>query len=319
LAAGVQLVSGSLSGNGTIGGPFANVGGTVRPGGAGVVGGLSFLSVFTQGDMGTLEIDLASDVSFDRINVPSNDTLLSGTIVVSLLGGYTPADGTTWAFDPPPGGGSLLTDVHVIPSTFTAHSISMGAELDFHAPGNATTTTSAPATSTTTTTAGAAATTTTSTTAPASTPTTTTSHASTTQPAVTTTTVPGSCDGPSAATFASIDCRLDALIAQLTATPDVPAKLKDALAKNLQKARDKKQQAEHATSITRAVLGELKQARRQMITFSHHIRSLAGRRAIHGDTGPALASAGDAISADLKTLRNSLRSAGKGKVRATNP
>jgi hypothetical protein len=49
------------------------------------------------------------------------------------------------------------------------------------------------------------------------------------------------------------------------------------------------------------------------------IRSLAGRRSIQGDTGPLLAAAGDGISSDLKTLRDSLRSAGKGKVRATNP
>ena len=77
--------------------------------------------------------------------------------------------------------------------------------------------------------------------------------------------------------------------------------------KNLQKARDKKQQAEQGTKITRAILGKLQKARRQMITFSHHIRSLAGRRAIHGGTGPVLATAGDDISTDLRTLRDSLR------------
>jgi hypothetical protein len=308
-SARAQLVSGSLSGTGTIGGFFDNKAGTVRPGGAGVVGTLSFGNMFDQESTGTLEIDLASDVSFDQINTPLNNDFVDGTIVVKLLGGYTPVDGTAWAFIPPNGPGTQIT-AHATPSTFTAHSISMGAELDFHAPDNATTTT---------TTAGAGVTTTTSTTAPASTPTTTTSHASTTQPAVTTTTVPGGCDGPSAATFASIDCRLDALIAQLSTTPDVPAKLKAALGKNLQKARDKKLQAEHATTVTRAVLGELKQARRKMIGFSHRIRSLASRRAIQGDTGPLLAAAGDGISSDLKTLRDSLRSAGKGKVRATNP
>ena len=308
-SARAQLVSGSLSGTGTIGGFFDNKAGTVRPGGADVVGTLSFGNMFDQESTGTLEIDLASDLSFDKIDTPLNNDFVDGTIVVNLLGGYTPADGTAWAFIPPNGPGTQIT-AHATPSTFTAHSISMGAELDFHAPDNA---------STPTTTAGAAVSTTTSTTAPASTPTTTTSHSSTTQPAVTTTTVPGGCDGPSAATFASIDCRLDALIAQLNATSDVPAKLKAALGKNLQKARDKKLQAEHATTVTRAVLGELKQARRKMIGFSHRIRSLAGRRSIQGDTGPLLAAAGDGISSDLKTLRDSLRSAGKGKVRATNP
>jgi hypothetical protein len=107
-------------------------------------------------------------------------------------------------------------------------------------------------------------------------------------------------------------CRSDRCLGGFYAL-DVPAKLKAALGKNLQKAREKKLQAEHATTVTRAVLGELKQARRKMIGFSHRIRSLAGRRAIQGDTGPLLAAAGDGISSDLKTLRDSLCSAGKGK------
>jgi hypothetical protein len=140
-----------------------------------------------------------------------------------------------------------------------------------------------------------------------STSTTTTSNRSTTEPSVvTTTTLPAGCDGPRAATYISIDCRLDALIAQLSATPDVHAKLRAALRANLQQARDQKQKAEHSTTVTRAVLGDLKQARREMISFSHRIRSLAGGHKIHGDTGPALASAGDEISSDLRTLRDSM-------------
>src|SRR5262249_16662220 len=294
------LVSGSLSGTGTIGGHFDNKGGTVRPGGAGVVGTLAFGSRFDQEATGTLEIDLASDVSFDQIDGPSNNNIfLDGTIVANLLGGYTPADGTTWAFIQPHVLGAAITS-HVQPTTFTVHPISMGAELEFH-PGSNTTTTIA----TTTTTAAAPSTTTTS---QMPVTTTSTSATPTTQPStVTTTTLPAACGGPSAPTFASIDCRLDALIAELSATPDVPAKLKAALMKNLQKARDKKQQAEQSTKITRAILGKLQKARRQMIPSSHHIRSLAGRRAIHGGTGPVLAAAGDDISADLRTLRDSLR------------
>src|SRR5262249_56308146 len=131
---------------------------------------------------------------------------------------------------------------HVHPTTFTVHSISMGAELEFH-PGSNSTTTIA----TTTTTAAAPSTTTTS-----QMPVTTTSTLATptTQPSpVTTTTLPAACGGPSAPTFASIDCRLDALIAELSPTPHVPAKLKAPLMKNLQKARDKKQQAPPSTHI----------------------------------------------------------------------
>ena len=123
---------------------------------------------------------------------------------------------------------------------------------------------------------------------------------------VTTTTLPAGCDGPRAATYVSIDCRLDALIARLTATPDVPAKLRAALLANLQQARDEEQKAERSTTVTRVVLGNLKQARRKMSSFSHRIRSLAGRHKIHGDTGPALASAGDEISSDLRILRDSM-------------
>src|SRR5262249_59841077 len=151
------VVSGSVSGTGTIGGHFDNKGGTVRPGGAGVVGTLAFGSRVDQEATGTLEIDLASDVSFDQINGPSNNNiLLDGTIVANLLGGYTPADGTTWAFIQPHVLGAAITS-HVQPTTFTVHSISMGAELEFQ-PGSNTTTTIA----TTTTTAAAPSTTTTS-------------------------------------------------------------------------------------------------------------------------------------------------------------
>ena len=137
-SARAQLVSGSLSGTGTIGGFFDNKAGTVRPGGADVVGTLSFGNMFDQESTGTLEIDLASDLSFDKIDTPLNNDFVDGTIVVNLLGGYTPADGTAWAFIPPNGPGTQIT-AHATPSTFTAHSISMGAELDFHAPDNATT------------------------------------------------------------------------------------------------------------------------------------------------------------------------------------
>ena len=308
LSGKVQLASGALSGTGTIAGAFGNAGGTVRPGGAATIGALSFGGLFTQGVAGTLEIELASDVSFDKINGPSqNNVLIDGTIVVTLLGGYTPADGTTWAFVPPNTFGSSISG-HVTPSTFTAHSIPFGAELVFHPSANTTTTTAAP---TTTTTAGAT-TTTTAGTPPTSTSTstTTTSNAPTTLLPVSTTTTmpPAGCAGPSAPTFVSIDCRLDALIAQLASTPDVPAKLKAGLMKSLQKARTNKQQAERAPTVTRAVLAELKQARRRMINFSHRIRSRNGRRAIHGDTGTLLAAAGDDISQDLKTLRESVRS-----------
>src|SRR5262249_59575718 len=84
LASIATLVSGSLSGTGTIGGHFDNKGGTVRPGGAGVVGTLAFGRRFDPGGTGTLEIDLASGVSFDHVDGPSDKhILLDGTIVAA--------------------------------------------------------------------------------------------------------------------------------------------------------------------------------------------------------------------------------------------
>jgi len=67
----IRLDGGSLRGSGTVAASIQNVGGTVQPGGPGLVGTLTVGGAFNQGVGGTLAIDLASDSSFDKIDGPA--------------------------------------------------------------------------------------------------------------------------------------------------------------------------------------------------------------------------------------------------------
>jgi hypothetical protein len=124
----VRLKSGSLVGTGTIGPRFLNEAGTVEPGGDGAVGTLNFGSQYAQGEGGTLDLDLASDSSFDRLQPPANqNALILGHIDVGVLGSYAPAIGTTWDFISGIGGASWAGTV--APGQFSVHSFPGGAEL----------------------------------------------------------------------------------------------------------------------------------------------------------------------------------------------
>jgi hypothetical protein len=124
----VTLKSGSLVGTGTIGPRFINEAGVVEPGGDGVVGTLSFGGEYAQDEGARLDLDLASDSSFDRLQPSANgNALIAGHIDVAVLGSYAPAVGTTWDFISGSGGASPLWTV--APSEFSAHAISGGAEL----------------------------------------------------------------------------------------------------------------------------------------------------------------------------------------------
>jgi hypothetical protein len=129
----VTLKSGTLAGTGTIAPRFINEAGTVEPGGDGTVGTLDFGGEYAQGEAGQLDLDLASDSSFDRIQPPASaNALIGGRIAVHLLGSYAPAVGTAWDFVS--GIGGALPEATVTPSEFRARSISGGAELKLESP-----------------------------------------------------------------------------------------------------------------------------------------------------------------------------------------
>ncbi len=122
------LVSGSLEGTGTIQPRFINEGGEVEPGGKGEVGTLDFGSEYAQDEGAQLDLDLASDGSFDRLQPAATaDALIYGRIAVQALGSYAPAVGTTWDFIS--GIGGVSKGWTVTPGEFSASSISGGARL----------------------------------------------------------------------------------------------------------------------------------------------------------------------------------------------
>jgi filamentous hemagglutinin family protein len=94
---------GQLSGNGTISvasgtGVLLN-NGTVSPGGDGTIGSLSIDGGYSQSASGTLLIDVAGAGagSYDTLIYSAPSLTLGGTLQTTLLGGYVPTLGTTFA------------------------------------------------------------------------------------------------------------------------------------------------------------------------------------------------------------------------------
>jgi hypothetical protein len=134
---------------------------------------------------------------------------------------------------------------------------------------------------------------------------TTTTSASTTT-TTTTTTLPSDCS-VRAATFESIDCRLDLLVAAVKAARDL-GKSKNALLAGVSAGREKKQAAESADAAgsARRANNALKKSIRKMIGFVHRLNSLRSRKTIPADTRTALLGDANPILADLKTLNRQL-------------
>jgi fibronectin-binding autotransporter adhesin len=86
--------SAMLGGNGTIAGAVTN-NGTVAPGSA--VGTLRIGGNYTQSAGGSLQVELASGSSFDRL-VVDGTVALDGALKVQLVGQYLPQDGTQFDF-----------------------------------------------------------------------------------------------------------------------------------------------------------------------------------------------------------------------------
>jgi hypothetical protein len=77
-----------IQGSGAIalGGATLTNNGTIRPGGNGTVGTLSVVGNYVQGASGNLNVELASNSSYDVLAV-SGTANLGGTLNVSYLGG----------------------------------------------------------------------------------------------------------------------------------------------------------------------------------------------------------------------------------------
>jgi hypothetical protein len=126
-----RLLGGTLVGNGTIDISFNNIAGTIEPGGPGVIGELHFTSLSAQQAAGTLVLDLKSSTEFDQLADLTSNFFFNAesTIRINLLGGYDPPVGAKWEFMSKGPGDAVETD-NIEPSSFTARSVSGGAEVE---------------------------------------------------------------------------------------------------------------------------------------------------------------------------------------------
>ena len=139
-----------------------------------------------------------------------------------------------------------------------------------------------------------------------------TSTTTTSTPTTTTTMLPaGSCGSePATATFASIDCRLDALLTDLNAAPGLGA-FGPKLVKNVQTAKARKLAAEGScrASNTKKVKKQLQQSAKALTQYAHRLNGLSARKKIASLRQRFLDEAAP-IQSDLKTLRGSVRCPG---------
>ena len=125
----------------------------------------------------------------------------------------------------------------------------------------------------------------------------------------TTTTLPPTCDGvPRAATFASIDCRLDTLIAEVNASTSLGA-LATRLQNQLQKARDRKEQADGfcRQPNVRRTRQALKKAIRKMVVVGKTLRSRKARNSIPDPLRQQLLTDAGDVLVDLRALKGALQ------------
>jgi hypothetical protein len=128
------------------------------------------------------------------------------------------------------------------------------------------------------------------------------STTTTTVAVTTTTTLPGEC-GPRAATFDSIICRLERLVAAVEDAQDLgrlARGLDGAVTKSLAKAREAKTRADGGDA--KKAKKSLKKAAHFLRGFIHRLKSLSGRKVIPPATRMMLDDAAEPIYADMKTL-----------------
>jgi hypothetical protein len=131
---------------------------------------------------------------------------------------------------------------------------------------------------------------------------------STSRPSSTTTTLPAGCAGvPVGSSFASIDCRLADLLAAVQAA----SQLRNLQAKLAREAESAKQRTDAAESAcagggTKVARKHLKIGIRDLIQFSHMLRTTSAKRRVPEPVRTPLVQAADAIKTDAQTLRGSL-------------
>jgi hypothetical protein len=162
----------------------------------------------------------------------------------------------------------------------------------------------------TTTSTSTSTTTTTSTSSSTSTahPTSTTTHTTSTSTSSSSTTLQAGCSGvPDGPTFASIDCRLAALIAAVQSEPQL-GKQQSKLDKAAQTAQAREEAAAAACAGGNAKTSgkQLKKVIRKLIQFSHRLRSNNSRKNIPEGAREPLAQDADGIQADANRLKGQL-------------
>jgi Concanavalin A-like lectin/glucanases superfamily len=132
---------------------------------------------------------------------------------------------------------------------------------------------------------------------------------STTTTTATTTTTLAGCDGvPPGPTFASIDCRLDALLADVDTEPAL-GDFAPKLAHNVDKARLREVDAEglcRAANVKKTKK-RLQQATKELTLYVHRLNGLAARKKLDPAVRHGFVDEGTAIHRDLRTLRGALR------------
>ncbi|MDB9450838.1 Calx-beta domain-containing protein, partial [Dolichospermum circinale] len=87
----LNLQGGNLTGIGTITGNVNNTGGQINPGNA--IGTLTVAGDYSQTGTGTVNLELGSDTSFDKLNI-TGAADVGGILKLNLTSGYTPTIGT---------------------------------------------------------------------------------------------------------------------------------------------------------------------------------------------------------------------------------
>jgi hypothetical protein len=108
---------------------------------------------------------------------------------------------------------------------------------------------------------------------------------------------------PSGPTFASLNCRLAALIVAVQVEPAL-GKLQPKLVKAAEKAKTRKEAAEGfcAQGDAKGVKRQLKKVVRKLIQFSHRLRSNQARKTVDERVREPFALEADAIQNDARTL-----------------
>jgi hypothetical protein len=144
----------------------------------------------------------------------------------------------------------------------------------------------------------------------ASTTTTSTTSTTTTGESTTTSTLPSGCANvPVGPTFASLNCRLAALIAQVAASPDLGTPRQEKISKSLSKAKLRKEGAETKCTESKllGVKGQLAKAVLRIVGVKKTLGQPAARREVPATLRDELTTALNTLQADLRTLRKSVR------------